>query len=294
MRKLELKEWQRKYAEIKTEKPDAELHHISGPYYMDKHGKTGQFITNAQIESRRRYNYIKRQNTERASKYYVNCYDEPVKELTASLSLSELGALIKLLPYLKFQKHGLLFDKGKPMNLERIAEIIGKSDRQASRTMTKLTTAGAIIREGHGAGTQYYVSESFHSIGKTIAGATYTKLYQQETKRRIRNLTLQECGLLYKMLPYFHQTEYYLCENPTSQGEAIEHMTQERLSEVIGESLPTVKRHMSALMKANLVMKMQARNSAIVVNPDVMFRAEKETEYTNTVRGHFRELDRSE
>ncbi|MBI0440922.1 hypothetical protein GNK15_02765 [Bacillus amyloliquefaciens] len=294
MTKPELKDWQRKFAEIKTEAPDAELHRINGPFYMDKHGRTGRFITTEQIESRRRYSYIKRQNEDRSSKYYVNCYDEPVKALTAALSLSELGALIKLLPYLKFQKRGLLFHKGEPMNLDMIAEIIGKKKRQTSRTLAALTKAGAIIRKGHGAGTQYYVSESFHSIGKTIAGATYTKLYQQETKRRIRDLTLPECGLLYKMLPYFHQTEYYLCENPTSKGETIEHMTQERLSEVICESLPTVKRHMSALMRANLVMKMRARNSAIVVNPDVMFRAEKETEYTNTVRGHFRELDRPE
>lgn len=246
--------------------------------------------------------YQRKQMTERATearsqKRYVNCYHDPIKDVTQTLKLNELGALIKLLPYLRFKGSGLLEAKGKPMTTKDIAKVIGKGERTAKGIIANLLAEGVLVKEGERKGTRYYVAERFHTIGYTLEGQAFTKLYQRETRLRADKLAIQEAGLLYKMIPYFHYQTYFLCANPDADNreEELAHLNQSQIADLIGESRETIKRGVNALMAQGFVMKISSFNtSRILVNPDVMFRAEYETAHTDTIRRQFVELARGD
>lgn len=245
-----------------------------------------------QDEAFKRKQMVDRANEKRSQKHYVNCYHEPIKGVLDTLKLHELGAVLKLLPFLRFNNGGLLEKAGKPMTAVDISKVIGKSKRQADYILARLIDTGVIVKEGIKRGVKYYVAEEYHTIGKTHGGVTYTKLYQKETRLRADKLSIQEAGLLYKMLPYFHYDNYFLCANPDASDD-VEHLNQSQLAELIGESHDTVERGIRALMAHGFLMKISGYNtSRILVNPDVMFRAEFESEYTETVRMQFAELER--
>jgi predicted transcriptional regulator len=246
-----------------------------------------------QDEAYHRKQMIDRANEVRSQKHYVNCYHGPIKDVTQTLKLNELGALIKLLPYLRFKGAGLLETKGKPMTAKDIAKAIGKSERMAKGIIANLIEEGILVKEGERKGVKYFVAEHFHTIGYTLEGQAFTKLYQRETRLRADKLSIQEAGLLYKIIPYFHYQTYFLCANPDAnqKTEELVHLNQAQLADKINESRETVKRGINSLMTQGFVMKISSFNtSRILVNPDVMFRAEYETAHTDVVRKQFDEL----
>lgn len=296
--KPSIDEYKRRLNEVRTETPTADLHRIRRNYYVDEHGQVYKATSLAQVESYEKRQYVERNNEQRSQSHYVNCYHEPIKDITDKLKLNELGALIKLLPFLRFNNDGLLAKDGKPMTAVDIAKVIGKSKRQTDGILKRLIDVGVVVKDGAKRGVRYYVDERYHTIGYTIEGVTYTKLYQKETRVRAEGLSIQEAGLLYKTLPYFHYQNYFLCANPDANekaGEKIEHLNMTQLADLIGESRETVKRGITSLMNRGIVMKISSYNtSRILVNPDVLFRAEYETEYTDTIRKQFAELERGE
>jgi predicted transcriptional regulator len=246
-----------------------------------------------QDEAFKRKQMVDRANEFRSQKHYVNCYHGPIKDVTQTLKLNELGALIKLLPFLRFKGDGLLELKGKPMTAKDIAKAIGKSERMAKGIIANLLEEGILVKEGERKGVKYFVAERFHTIGYTLEGQAFTKLYQRETRLRADKLSIQEAGLLYKIIPYFHYQTYFLCANPDAneKTEDLEHLNQAQLADLIHESRETVKRGVNSLMAQGFVMKISSYNtSRILVNPDVMFRSEYETAHTDVVRKQFVEL----
>ncbi len=285
----------RKMAEIKTGRVSGDLYHIGRQYYVDDYGRTGEFRTFQQKEAYKKREHIRKNNESRSRKHYVNCYHEPIKEITQKLSLSELGAVIKLLPYLRFKKDGLLTKDGKPMNLKTIGEVIGKKERQTSKVIRSLIESGIIVKEGERKGAKYFVSGQYHTIGYTNEGQAFTKLYQKETRLKADKLTTNDVGLLYKALPYFHYQSYFLCANPDAEEkkEDLEHLNVQQLADLIGESRDTVRRSVDKLVNNGFMMRITScNNSKIKVNPDIMFREEYESEYTDTVRRDFYEMMR--
>lgn len=290
-----LKEHQRKYIDIKSTKPSKAVTHVNGEWYRDEQGNVVQIRNIEKIEAQRKYAQIQRASEERSQKRYVNCYHEPIKDITSKLKLNELGALLKLLPYLRFNGNGLLEAKGKPMSSVAVAQAIGKSGSTSKRVLDSLIEEGVIVKEGERKSTRYYVAEKYHTIGYTLQGQRYTKLYQVETRKKAENLSIQEAGLLYKMLPYFHYTTYFLVANPDAdtKEEELDHLNQAQLARLIDESENVVRDGVKALMAKGFVNKLVGSNSSkIIVNPDVMFRAEHETEHTNTIRMQFAEVGR--
>ncbi|MGM0904250.1 MAG: hypothetical protein ACQEXB_24500 [Bacillota bacterium] len=287
---------QRQFHDLLKDKPGKEITHVHGDWYRDERGQAVKATTITQLEARQKYAMIRRSISDRNQKRYVNCYHEPIREITKELNLNEVGALIRLLPFLRFKQDGLLIRNGKPMKMSDIAHVIGKQVRMASTIIHRLIDVGIMRQEGVKRGAKYFIDEQYHNIGKTVEGAMFTKLYQQETRFKTDKLTIQESGLFYKMIPYFHHERYYLCANPNScieDGEVIEHLTMEELAELFGESYDVVKRCMRSLVKHGLLMRRDSfKVYTFVVNPDVMYRSEYETEYTRQVRDEFAELER--
>lgn len=205
---------------------------------------------------------------------YVECYHDPIRRLNDKLKIHELGALLKLLPYMKRNKGGGLVKDGVLMGVSEIASVIKKAQRPTTRIIAALTAVGVLISDREGKRNVYGINPLYHSFAGGLEAGPYTKLYQTKTRISIDSVSLQAAGLLYKTLPYFHYSRYYLCANPNeSSGGLIQHLTQNELARLIGEELSVVSTHMRELIRAGFVMRSEAFGNVVMrVNPEVMYR----------------------
>lgn len=226
------------------------------------------------------------------SKNWVACYHESIKAVTHKLKLNEFGALLKLVGYMQFKKEGMLYAENTPLNTADIAKIIGKGNRQTSTIIKSLRKEGIIIKGGSDKKPTFTISKEYHSMGTVTEGMKFTKLYHQMTRKFADNMTNQEYGILYKILPYFHYNNYYLCANPDEQDEnMVQFLNQAELAELIGEDIKTVRTYMKKLEHKGFILSQSGHGVMnYIVHPDVMFRRDGENEYTDTVRYQFEQL----
>jgi hypothetical protein len=223
-------------------------------------------------------------------RYYVNCYHSPIVGLNESLAVNELGAIAKLLPYIRMSSGGKLFYEGKRMGIVEIRKAIGKGQRQATALVKALVDGGVMFAEYEGKRLVYGVSERFHTIGHTLVDQYYTKVYQTKLRTDLADVSIQAAGVLYKALPFFHYTRYYLCHNPDSNeaSDEIHHLTQRKFAEIVNVDRKVVERAIKELAQHGFVMISKAYGATVImVNPDVMFRQKMANEYTDFVRYQF-------
>lgn len=244
------------------------------------------------ISKRQQESY--RQKKEMRGKNWVACYHETIREVIKRLSLDEMGAMIKLLPYMRFNKEGRLIDNGKPMGVKEIMPVIGKKERQTKSILSALVKHGALRTEKDGRRNVYVVEPEFHTMGFTM-DSPFTKLYQSFARNKLERLTTQQAGVLYAVLPFFHYKTFRLVHNPDEcNEELIEPMTHGELAEMLGIDEKTLYRHMNALMDIGVIM--QSRMSRIVlytVHPDLMYRLDYASPYVNVVRKQFEDFLRA-
>lgn len=221
---------------------------------------------------------------------WVACYHDAIRNITKDLTLTEAGALIRLLPYLRFKGDGHLIENGNPLKQADIQRIVGRSKANTIALLRRLEDLGIITKEAQGRSNVYAFNGDFHTYGIVNDGVKFTKLYQYHTNEITRDLDLNEIGLLYKILPFFHYKTFYLCANPDEEDEnLLEHLTRERLAELIGHEPETVSRLVSRLQSKGVILSTKALNSVnYIVHPDVMYRQETEdVEYAEFVRKLF-------
>ncbi|MCG7346374.1 hypothetical protein MHZ92_19910 [Sporosarcina sp. ACRSL] len=217
--------------------------------------------------------------------YFVS-YNDAVAEIIKDLSLIEAGALIKLLLTLKMNGDGRIMSAGKSLNKADIARLLGRSRSATNEIIDRLILIGVLISDDTG----FRIDEKFHVMGKMAATEVFTKMYTVRTREIIADLKLSEIGLLYKIIPFFHYSEYYLCVNSNADPKNIEYMLREGLAEAIGHAPATVTRLVSRLQSAGAILVTGTRNEArYLVHPDLMFRQAEgtETKWTWAVRKMF-------
>lgn len=253
-------------------------------------GQGIQLTTPQQREESRKYYAKEKAKEQRLGMRWIACYHDAIRDITKDLSLTEAGAVIRLLPFLRFKTENQLIENGKPLKQSDIQRILGRSKASTTAILKSLETAGVITKEVNGRSNVYSISVVFHTYGNVREGVKFTKLYQYHTNELTKDLDLNEIGLLYKILPYFHYKTFYLCANPDEQDDlALDHLTRDRLSELIGHEPETVTRLVSRLQSKGVLMSTSSRNSVnYIVHPDVMYRQESEdTEYASAVRKMF-------
>lgn len=260
-----------------------------GTFIPDGSGVT--YRTEEQREAARRHFERERMRLTYRGLNWVACYHEAILGIVRDLTLIEAGALIKLLPFLRFKSAGKLVTDGKPLKQSDIARVLGRGKTQTIEILNRLEALGVISCEKEGRSNVYYISVEFHTMGNVMEGASFTKLYQVKAREIAEELTLSEIGLLYKILPFFHYQTYYLCENPDEENpEVIRHLNREQLAEKIGHDPQTVSDLVGKLRSKGVLMTTGSRNTThYLVHPDVMFRKEYEDEYTRVVRRMFEE-----
>lgn len=228
--------------------------------------------------------------------YYVNCYHEPIAELNAILSVDELGAIMKLIPYMRMHTDGHLFYGSDRMTAQLAAKAIGKKLRQTQTILAALTDHRILFREKSGRTYVYGVNNQYHSMGSVVNGGKFTKLYQVQTRTDITNISIQAAGVLYKMLPFFNYAHYYLSENPDElDASKIRHMSHRYFAELINVNRNTVNEAMRELRRYGFIMSADAYGGQLYrINPDIMFRKKNRfDEYTQSVREDFAQLRRN-
>lgn len=240
--------------------------------------------------------YFKREASKRMGREraWVACYHEPIKRIADQLGIELLGALMKLLPYIQFESEGLLKRGKMPMTRAEVEKAIKRSTCQTKMILKRLEDAGVLFKRRNGRTFVYYVSEEYHTKGKARA-IPFTKLFQTYAREKLEKLTLQEAGLLYMVLPYFHPTSFLLCTNPCEPDRRkAEPMTQKELSELLGISVEQVRRHMRKLSRLGIV-RIDAAFGAVNyrVHPDYMYRMDGETPTTMELRESFEKLNQT-
>lgn len=258
---------------------------------------TGELVTDGSVSIRHRTQdegYRKALEKERyiystTDKHWVASYHDPIEEVSRVLSLTETGAIIKLLPYMRFKSDGKLIKDGKPLRQADVQRIF-KRGRTATNTILKtLEDTGVIHVEKEGRSNVFYISAIFHDKGNVRDGVSFTKLYQVKTRGITDKLPLHEAGILYKILPYFHYSEYYLVDNPDERDVSkLRYIGRDELAERIGmrkQDLTSAVRKLRN--KGALMSTYSGRTVRYLVHPDVMFRQAKETDWTVAVRRMF-------
>jgi hypothetical protein len=228
-------------------------------------------------------------------RYYVNCYHDKVAELNNLLDVNELGALMKLLPYLRMNTGGQLFSGKERMTTKLAAKAIGKSERQTIRLINAMIDVGVMSKEREGRTVVYCVNEEYHSIGKYVRDTFYTKLYQVKTRTDIAKISIQTAGILYKMLPFFNYAHYYLSINPEETDEMkITHMSHRQFADLVNVDRDLVNKAMKELISHGFIMSLQSFGGQLYrINPDVMFRKRVDyDELTEFVRMQFEQSKR--
>lgn len=222
---------------------------------------------------------------------WVASYHDPIRNIIKDLSLIEAGAIVKLLPYLRFKGEGKLIKDSKPIKQADIQSIFKRGKKATREILERLQELGVIQVLKDGRNNVYVISANFHTMGEVSKGVGFTKLYREKTNDIVSDLDLNETGLLYKILPFFHYQTYYLCANPDEPNpEVIQHLNREQLAEAIGHDAMTTTRMVDKLRAKGVIMTTSSGNSTLyLVHPDVMFRKEAEDEYTTVVRRMFEE-----
>ncbi|OME86904.1 hypothetical protein BK120_08250 [Paenibacillus sp. FSL A5-0031] len=269
--------------------------------YQDDDGRVLTVVDEAEYEVRSyeqrdaiRESYRRKAAIEAAGdgRNYVVAYHGPVRKLNDILSLNEIGAIMKLIPYMRFDRNGELRYAAKRMGIDEIARAIGKARRWTVTIVGGLVSAGVLVTEKDGKRNVYNVSAEHHTIGQAIKGTAFTRIYQTKTRTDIAKVSIQAAGFLYKMIPYIHYEYLYLCCNSNVRySEDIRHLSQNRFAHEVGVDDETASRCMRELVTAGFVMRSEAFGARIIrMNPDVMFRkrpSDEHDEYTEFVRGEF-------
>lgn len=262
-------------------------------------GEIGFFIPEAsnviirtpeEIERAKRYATMPKKKRFHHGRNYVVSYNVAVSEVIRDLSLVDAGAMIKILLLLRINGEGKLLKgaiaRPDPMNKTDIARTLGRSKSNANALVDRLVALELLEDRADG----FYVNKRFHTMGERIVDSVFTKVYTVRAKETVEHLRLNEIGMLYKIIPFFHYSEYYLCVEPNASKEAIEYIGRETLAELIGHDVGTVSKLMSRLQSVGAILVTGTRKEVrYLVHPDLMFRQPEgvETDWTVAVRKLF-------
>lgn len=273
-------------------------------YYYDELSGETKIIANSETHFVKSYEEqaaqqayaIRRESIERGPTLnYVSCYHEPLKELNALLGVNELGAIMKLIPYIKMNTEGRLYYESKPMTAQLAAKAIGRATRQTSAILSSLLKADVVYREKHGRAYVYGVTERYHRMGSVMKGALFTKVLQVKTRTDIRNLSIEAAGVFYKMLPFFNYEHFVLCTNVDEEElSEIHPMSHRKFADMVNVDRGVINRGIKELMRYGFIGTFSAYNGVLYrVNPDVATRRRNLfDDRTEQVRQDFRMAER--
>lgn len=223
-------------------------------------------------------------------KHFVNCYHEPIAALNDVLTVDELGAVMKLIPYIRMNTEGRLYHGAKRMSPQLAAIAIGKQLRQTRTILATLIEHDILFREKDGRSYVYGVNDCYHAMGTIRKGAQYTKVLQLKTRTDITKISTLAAGILYKMIPFFNYAHYYLTDNPNEpDATKLRHISHRDFADMVTVSRNSVNAGMLELRRHGFIMSSDSYGVQLYrINPDVMSRRkDMYDEQTEAIRMDF-------
>lgn len=224
--------------------------------------------------------------------HWIACYHDSIESISKELSLINAGAILKLLPYMKFNENGVLIANKIPLQATEIEKILGKSKDATRKILKNLVELNVLNVEKVGRSNKYIISSEFHTKGTINKNLKFTKLYMKKLKEVSEGLKLNEIGLLYKILPYFHFEMFCLCENPNEQNQdKVIHMNRDTLAEKINHEASNVNKLINKLKKQGALITEQSRNKThYTIHPDLMYRKSYDSKFYSTTVVRFKQF----
>ncbi|WP_163538683.1 hypothetical protein [Gracilibacillus sp. YIM 98692] len=237
---------------------------------------------NGRAVYRARKNYHEKDNR----RFVIN-FISPIRGLLPNLTLTDAGVMMKLLPYTQTDRK--LKKNGKALEIADISKIIKRSEKPTRRALSRLENVSLL--ESTGRPKNYYVNPFYHLKGslKGRKDEKFVKLYKSKAKELLDRLSLNEAGIVYKILPFFHYETFILCGNPNEENPKLyEELSQTMLSELIGHDKDELNKLMKSLRTKGVLM--QSESSYVkshYVHPDLFYRKDYEDEHTREIRAMF-------
>lgn len=242
------------------------------------------FPTLEQVEKRERqregfrHRQRKEQYIMRGNRHFVQCLHDPIKDVTPHLSLTESGAIMKLLLYMKMNNEGLLQQDNKPLKQSDIPKILGKGKTQTAAIIKRLEELSLLLPIKDGRSKLFRMNDKFHIMGKRNKKVHFTKVLTTKLHEVVGQLKLEHLGFLYKILPYFHYEECVLAHNPNEPDESkIQYMNRNELATAINHDVDYITKLVGHLSDKGLIMvTISSRNALYYVHPHLMYRQEND------------------
>ncbi|MBK5482687.1 hypothetical protein JFV29_12420 [Peribacillus sp. TH16] len=181
---------------------------------------------------------------------------------------------MRLLGYLRWKENGRLIDCGKSLNIKDLAKIFGRGSTATKSIINRLEAFELVSKARDGRSNAFFINPRFFQFGGEIHTKDYTKLFIVKSRNLVEELSIQEAGLLWKVIPYFHFATYYLCENYTEKdAQIIRHMSRETLAYHIGHDRKTVGKLMSGLNKKGAVLISKQTDQEDISSIQILFTA---------------------
>jgi CRP-like cAMP-binding protein len=257
---------------------------------INNDGEVGYFVpetskavirTPQEIERAKHFATLPKKKRFHHGRNYFVSYNDAVSEIVRDLTLIEAGALVKLLLTLKLKGEGRVAS-----SKTELSRILGRAKSSSGAIVDRLMDIGVLEYDGE----YYCINAKYHTMGDTVAGELFTKVYTVRAREMIDGLKLNEIGMLYKIIPFFHYSEYYLCVDSNTDKAFIDYMGREGLANAIGHDVSTVSKIMSKLQSVGALLVTGSHQEVrYLVHPDLMFRQAEgvETEWTKAVRKLF-------
>lgn len=222
----------------------------------------------------------------RIKKEFIWCDNTSVREVSPFMSLIEAGAMFSIMVHLDFNTDGFIVYKGRFATMSDLEKLLGKGKRQVANIVKKLEELSLVYRVKQGRSTLIQVNESVHWIGKKVREEIATKVYSKVSKSLIEELDLNELGLLYKIIPYFHCEHMILCKNPgEANPKGLGELSLSELADLVQVDRKTMQRIIPKLVKKKALAKAVTGNRThYIVNPNLFFRMDGHTETSETAR----------
>ncbi|MGF9774786.1 hypothetical protein ABEX30_20320 [Priestia aryabhattai] len=208
------------------------------------------------------------------------------------LTKADLARLLFLATYLSYESNQLKFDNGTAITKKHMPELLGLKE-QAFRKFYKTVTALGILIDN---GAKVNMSADYFYKGtlpKTIKAQeiAYTRTYVNGIRELYKaygtTRKAGQLGLLYLIIPYIHLETNILASNPKVQDSyEVEPLTLLEIATLLGYEPQKIARTLTSVKLGDefvFMITQVGKEKYVVVNPRILWRADKVPNTSNTI-----------
>lgn len=206
---------------------------------------------------------------------FVACFPATMNENLGTLSLSEAGALLKLLFYLSINQQGkLVVEQGMVLQVAYLSFVFDRSRSSTLKLLKSLEQAGVLFKKRENQFCTFYINEKYHHRGRLnkrkfvkLAIGTYSLTH-------IFPLKLVEAGFLYKLIPYLHfQTNELVMEPDEPSLDQVQPLNRNTIAGLLDCDPKRVTQLMNRLDETGVIRKSRGKKGyTYKVNRGILYR----------------------